>query len=514
MNAMQRLRFTLLGPLAALAILAVLAYVNQAALETAQINRFHSYRLAHELRHSSDELTRLARTYCVTGDTVFEQAYWRLLDVRNGVAARPDGRTVALRTLMERQGFTPAELAKLTESEDNSNALVTTETIAMNAIKGRFADGHGGYTKQGDPDPDLARRIMHDEQYHRDKDLILRPINEFEEMLDRRTEAAAVAAARRSNLLALLVTVVATLAAMIGWASIAHHSRTLRSAVDDLAATAEGVDIGSAQVAATSRMLAQGATEQVAAVGEITSAAREAGALATDNVRRTGAAGDLVARERQEFAGSSALLDEMVAAMAAIDEAGGRISKINKTIDEIAFQTNILALNAAVEAARAGEAGQGFAVVADEVRSLAQRSAVAARETAALIETSIARSQAGRAKVAAVTGAIKSLADRSSAVGGLVDEVRAGSGDQHRALERVGTSLGQIEHTSQQAASAAEEGSAAAEELSAQARSLVDVVGTLGRMVGGGTSGARPSPPVANRRQAGLRPGGGRWPHA
>jgi ABC-type transporter Mla subunit MlaD len=99
-------------------------------------------------------------------------------------------------------------------------------------------------------------------------------------------------------------------------------------------------------------------------------------------------------------------------------------------------------------------------------------------------------------------------------VGGLVDEVRAGSGDQHRALERVGTSLGQIEHTSQQAASAAEEGSAAAEELSAQARSLVDVVGTLGRMVGGGTSSARPSPPVANRRQAGLRPGGGRWPHA
>ena len=491
MNAMQRLRFTLLGPLAALAILAVLAYVNQAALETAQINRFHSYRLAHELRHSSDELTRLARTYCVTGDTVFEQAYWRLLDVRNGVAARPDGRTVALRTLMERQGFTPAELAKLTESEDNSNALVTTETIAMNAIKGRFADGHGGYTKQGDPDPDLARRIMHDEQYHRDKDLILRPINEFEEMLDRRTEAAAVAAARRSNLLALLVTVVATLAAMIGWASIAHHSRTLRSAVDDLAATAEGVDIGSAQVAATSRMLAQGATEQVAAVGEITSAAREAGALATDNVRRTGAAGDLVARERQEFAGSSALLDEMVAAMAAIDEAGGRISKINKTIDEIAFQTNILALNAAVEAARAGEAGLGFAVVADEVRSLAQRSAQAARETSTLIEEAIARSHTGREKVGEVAAAIRTLTEESAGLRTLVEDVQVGSREQLRAVERIGAALERIEGVTQQSASGAEEGSSAADELTAQAGALGDVVATLEAMVGCSITGTR-----------------------
>jgi len=484
MNAMQRLRLTLLGPLAILAVLAALAYVNQAALNTAQINRFQSFRLAHELRHSSDELTRLARTYCVTADPGFERAYWHLLDVRNGVAPRADGRTVPLRTLMERQGFTPAELGKLTEAEDNSNALVTTETIAMNAMKGRFADGRGGYTKEGEPDPEMARRLMHDDQYHRDKEVIMRPIAEFEALLDDRTEAAAAAAGRRSGLLALLVTVVAGLAAVVGWLSVAHHARTLRGAVNDLAATAEGVEIGSGQVAATSRMLAQGASEQVAAVGEISSAAREAGALATDNVRRTGSAGDLVVRERQEFAGSTVLLDEMVTAMAAIDEAGGRISKINKTIDEIAFQTNILALNAAVEAARAGEAGQGFAVVADEVRSLAQRSALAARETAGLIEAAIARSQAGRAKVAAVAEAIRSLAERSAAVGTLVEEVRAGSGDQHRALDRIGASLGQIEHTSQQTASAAEEGSAAAEELSAQARGLVDVVATLGRMVG------------------------------
>jgi methyl-accepting chemotaxis protein len=502
MNAMQRLRFTLLGPLATLVVLAALAYVNQAALDAAQVNRFQSYRLAHELRHSSDELTRLARTFCVTGDAAYERAYWHLLDVRNGVAPRPDGRRVPLRTLMERQGFTPVELGKLTESEDNSNALVKTETIAMNAIKGRFADGQGGYSRQADPDPEMARRIMHDEQYHADKERIMRPIAEFEEMLDRRTAAAAAAAGRRSNMLALLVTAVAVGAALIGWASVASHARGLRAAVRDLAATADGVDVGSAQVAATSRMLAQNASEQVAAVGDIASAAREAGTLATENLRRTGAAGTLVTREREEFAGSTALLDEMVAAMAAIDDAGGRISKINKTIDEIAFQTNILALNAAVEAARAGTAGQGFAVVADEVRGLAQRSGVAARETAALIEAAISRTQAGRAKVAAVAAAITGLAARSADVGGLVEEVRAGSGDQHRALDRIETSLGQIEHTSQQAAAAAEEGSAAAEELSAQARGLVDVVGTLGRMVGEREATRGPAPPVGGHRRS------------
>jgi methyl-accepting chemotaxis protein len=493
MNTLQRLQLTTLGPIFGLVALSVLAFANQNALNRAQANRYESYQLAHELRASSDELTRMARTYVVTDDPAYEQAYWHILDVRNGIKPRPDGRTVSLRQLMQHQGFTAAEFAKLKQAEDNSNALVATETIAMHAMKGEFDDGIGGYTRKGEPDRELAQRIMHDEKYHDDKGSIMDPIGEFEEMLDRRTDVAVSAARTRSDRLMLLVIGLAALAAVIAWLSIRRHARSLRLAIDDLANTSEYVASGAAQVAAASRSLAEGAAKQVASVEDIASSSRETSAMASVNTQKSSAAGELVGREQDQFRSADALLGGMVTAMDDIDTAGSRISRIIKVIDEIAFQTNILALNAAVEAARAGEAGLGFAVVAEEVRSLAQRCGQAARETSELIEESIALSHSGKSKVDDVAAAIRSLAEQSAGVSTLVDEVQVGSREQLRALERIGTALEQIEDVTQHSAAGAEEGSAAADELTAQAGALRDVVAALEKAVGARGRKATPS---------------------
>jgi methyl-accepting chemotaxis protein/methyl-accepting chemotaxis protein-1 (serine sensor receptor) len=170
--------------------------------------------------------------------------------------------------------------------------------------------------------------------------------------------------------------------------------------------------------------------------------------------------------------------------MREINASSEKVGKIIKVIDEIAFQTNILALNAAVEAARAGEAGMGFAVVADEVRNLAQRSAQAAKDTAGLIEESIAKSNEGRAKVDQVAAAIRGITETAQKVRTLVDEVKLGSEEQARGIEQIGRAISQMEQVTQKSAASAEETASAGEEMSAQANTLKSVVARLGNMVG------------------------------
>ena len=156
-------------------------------------------------------------------------------------------------------------------------------------------------------------------------------------------------------------------------------------------------------------------------------------------------------------------------------------------IDEIAFQTNILALNAAVEAARAGEACMGFAVVADEVRNLAQRSAQAAKDTAAMIEESITKATDGNAKVdqvATAIRAIRAITEEAAKVRTLVDEVNLGSDEQTRGIEQIGKAIAEMEQVTQTTAANAEQGASAAAELQAQSDTLKQVVERLAAMVG------------------------------
>jgi len=208
--------------------------------------------------------------------------------------------------------------------------------------------------------------------------------------------------------------------------------------------------------------------------------------MARKNSENSREVSGLVTGSQQKFIQTNQSLEQTVTAMGEIHTQSGKISKIIKVIDEIAFQTNILALNAAVEAARAGEAGMGFAVVAEEVRNLAQRSAQAARDTAELIEGSISKSNDGKVKVDQVAVAIRLITEEFGRVKTLVDEVNQGSQEQTRGMEEVGKAIIQLQTVTQSTAAGAEESAAAAEELNAQSEALKDVVRRLSVMVDGG----------------------------
>jgi methyl-accepting chemotaxis protein len=189
----------------------------QSDIQHAHENRYRSYLLADELRQSSDDLTRLGRTYVLTGDSSYEDQYLAILDIRNGkkprpqeynriywdfVAAdgrkpRPDGETASLQDLMQSSGFTPDEFDKLKQAQANSDGLVKLEVEAMNAVKGIFKDGSGNYTSKREPDRALAAELVHSRQYHIYKAEIMKPMDDFFVLLDRRT-AATVAASERA----------------------------------------------------------------------------------------------------------------------------------------------------------------------------------------------------------------------------------------------------------------------------------------------------------------------------
>ena len=272
--------------------------------------------------------------------------------------------------------------------------------------------------------------------------------------------------------------------------TIRKISGTLRHAVGQLSVTAEQVASAASQVSSSIQSLAQGSSEQAASLEATSSSNDQINSMARRNTENSRAVAEIVTGSQQKFVDTNRKLDQMVVAMGEIKTQSEKISKIIKVIDEIAFQTNILALNAAVEAARAGEAGLGFAVVAGEVRNLAQRCAQAARDTATLIEESIARSNDGKAKVDLVVGAIRVITGESVKVKALVDEVNLGSQEQVRGIEQIGKAVTQMERVTQQVAAGAEASASGAEELHAQSETLKDVVERLAAMVGAGDPGS------------------------
>ncbi len=262
-------------------------------------------------------------------------------------------------------------------------------------------------------------------------------------------------------------------------------NRTLRLSVTALTEGADQVAGAAAQVSSSSQSLAQGAAEQAASLEETSASGEEISSMARRNSDNSRVAAELMAQSQQKIQETNRVLEQTVSAMADIKQSSGTISNIIKTIDEIAFQTNILALNAAVEAARAGHAGMGFAVVADEVRLLAHRCADAAKNTSALIEESISRSNYGAARVDEVVQSIRAVTEESTKVQALVAQVSSGSDDQSRGIEAIAGAMTQMESVTQASAASSEETAAAAEELTAQSVALRETITKLRVLIDG-----------------------------
>jgi methyl-accepting chemotaxis protein/methyl-accepting chemotaxis protein-1 (serine sensor receptor) len=294
------------------------------------------------------------------------------------------------------------------------------------------------------------------------------------------------ASVSRSRWITILLAVLSLVVGVVVFWQVRQINAGLRQTVTELGEGAEQVSSAAGQVSSSSQSLAQGASEQAASLEETSASSEEISSMARKNSENSRVAADLTTQSQEKFVQTNQSLEQSVVAMGEINTQSDKIAKIIKVIDEIAFQTNILALNAAVEAARAGEAGMGFAVVADEVRNLAQRCAQAAKDTAVLIEESIAKSNDGKAKVDQVATAFRAIAEEANKVKTLVDEVNLGSQEQVRGIEQIGKAIAQMDQVTQRTAANAEESASAAEELNAQSETLKDIVARLTAMVGGG----------------------------
>lgn len=250
----------------------------------------------------------------------------------------------------------------------------------------------------------------------------------------------------------------------------------LSATIAQMERSAEQVSSGSDQVASGAQALSQGATEQASSIEELSASLSEISEHIQKNAQNANVVKDISSQTAGLVEEGSAQMEKMMEAMAEIHETSQQINKIIKTIDDIAFQTNILALNAAVEAARAGAAGKGFAVVADEVRNLAGKSAEAAKNTTALIENSISAVEKGNKMVDKTAEYLRNIVSGTQKSSSLIDSIALATNEQAISINQVTLGVEQISSVVQTNSATAEESAAASEELSGQAQMLNDLV--------------------------------------
>lgn len=258
--------------------------------------------------------------------------------------------------------------------------------------------------------------------------------------------------------------------------SLEEITDSLNYTISQMNDSAELVASGASQVANSSQISSQAAEEQASSIEELAVSVSEISHHVTDNATYAVKANELAGEVGSQLLSGNKQMDNMLIAISEINSASDQIAKIIKTIEDIAFQTNILALNAAIEAARAGEAGKGFAVVADEVRDLAGKSADAAKSTTELIKNSILAVENGTKIANGTADTLKTVVEGASQITQMIGNISSSSKQQANSLEQINTAVNQITQTIQTNSAATEECAATSEEMNGQAASMAQLV--------------------------------------
>jgi methyl-accepting chemotaxis protein len=313
-------------------------------------------------------------------------------------------------------------------------------------------------------------------------------------------EQRMVSEQHRSEILLVACALAGALAGMVGaWFIIRSITRPISRIAEHLSAESSGTHAAALTVNEVSQSMADGASRQAASLEQSSASLHELASMTQRNSDSARSAKSLAAEARTTADNGARDMAAMQGAMTAIKTSSHEISKIIKTIDEIAFQTNILALNAAVEAARAGEAGAGFAVVAEEVRNLAQRSAQAAKETAAKIADASAKSEQGASISGQVAGSLDAIVERIRQLDETMGGIAQASHEQSEGINQLNQAVAGMDKITQSNAELAQQGAASSQELQRQSAQVKSEVAGLLRMVRGS---ADSEPEVVERPRA------------